>query len=72
MKENVLYEEENVLYEDGYCFIKYAPEKHSCFYADEMMSFIPMSYSVGKYIASRMESNMRFAYRCVDYLERRI
>lgn len=44
----------NILYEDGYCFIEYVPEKHSCFYADEMRAFIPMSYSVGKYIASRM------------------
>ena len=62
----------NILYEDGYCFIEYVLEKHSCFYSDLMMSFIPMSYSVGKYIASRMESNMRFAYRCLDYLEGRI
>ena len=60
------------LYNDNYCFIEYVPEKHSCFYADLMLSFIPMSYSVGKYIASRMESNMRFAYRCLDYLEGRI
>ena len=62
----------NILYEDDYCFIEYVPEKHSCFYADLMLSFIPMSYSVGKYIASRMESNMKFAYRCLDYLEGRI
>ena len=63
---------ENILYEDGYCFIEYVPEKHSCFYADEMMSFIPMSYSVGKYIANRMKSNMKFAYKCLDKLEGRI
>ena len=63
---------ENVLYEDSYCFIEYVPEKHSCFYADEMMSFIPMSYSVGKYIANRMKSNMKFAYKCLDKLEGRI
>ena len=62
----------NILYEDGYCFIEYVPEKHSCFYADEMMAFIPMSYSVGKYIANRMKSNMKFAYKCLDKLEGRI
>ena len=63
---------ENVLYEDGYCFIEYVTEKHSCFYADEMRTFIPMSYSVGKYIANRMKSNIHFAYKCLDYLEGRI
>ena len=62
----------NILYEDDYCFIEYVPEKHSCFYADEMRAFIPMSYSVGKYIASRMKSNIRFAYKCLDKLEGRI
>ena len=63
---------ENILYEDGYCFIEYVPEKHSCFYSDLMMSFIPMSYSVGKYIANHMKSNMKFAYKCLDKLEGRI
>ena len=60
------------LYDDNYCFIEYDTQEKQCFYADLSMSFIPMSYSVGKYIASRMESNMRFAYRCLDYLEGRI
>ena len=63
---------ENILYEDGYCFIEYVPEKHSCFYADEMRAFIPMSYLVGKYIVNRMKSNMKFAYKCLDKLEGRI
>ena len=63
---------ENILYEDDYCFIEYVPEKHSCFYADETRAFIPMIYSVGKYIANRMKSNMRFAYKCLDKLEGRI
>ena len=65
----------NILYEDDYCFIEYVPEKHSCFYAvyaDLRLSFIPMSYSVGKYIANRMKSNMKFAYKCLDKLEGRI
>ena len=60
------------LYDDNYCCIEYDTQDNQCFYADEMRTFIPMSYSVGKYIASRMESNMRFAYRCLDYLEGRI
>lgn len=59
------------LYDDNYCCIEYDTQEKQCFYAD-LMSFIPMSYSVGKYIASRMKSNMRFAYRCLDYLERKI
>ena len=47
-------------------------KKINVFYADLMMSFIPMSYSVGKYIANRMKSNMKFAYKCLDKLEGRI
>ena len=63
------------LYDDKYCCIKYDPQENQCFYfvkADLMLSFIPMSYSVGKYIASRMKSNMKFAYKCLDKLEGRI
>ena len=60
------------LYEDNYCCIAYDTQDNQCFYSDLMMSFIPMSYSVGKYIASRMKSNMRFAYKCLDRLEERI
>ena len=60
------------LYEDNYCYIAYDTQDNQCFYSDLMMSFIPMSYSVGKYIASRMKSNMKFAYKCLDKLEGRI
>ena len=60
------------LYEDNYCCIEYDTQENQCFYADLMLSFIPMSYSVGKYIASRMKSNMKFAYKCLDKLEGRI
>lgn len=47
-------------------------KKIVAFYADKMRTFIPMSYSVGKYIANRMKSNMKFAYKCLDKLEGRI
>ena len=57
------------LYEDNYCCIAYDTQDNQCFYSDLMMSFIPMSYSVGKYIANRMKSNMKFAYKCLDKLE---
>ena len=60
------------LYDDNYCCIEYDTQDNRCFYYDLMMSFIPMSYSVGKYIASRMKSNMKFAYKCLDKLEGRI
>ena len=60
------------LYEDNYCCIAYDTQDNQCFYADLMRTFIPMSYSVGKYIASRMKSNMKFAYTCLDKLEERI
>ena len=60
------------LYDDNYCCIKYDTQDNQCFYSDLMMSFIPMSYSVGKYIANRMKSNMKFAYKCLDKLEGRI
>jgi hypothetical protein len=63
---------ENILYKDGYCFIEYVSEKHSCFYVDAMRTFIPMSLLVGRYIASHMKSNMKFAYKCLDKLEGRI
>ena len=60
------------LYDDNYCCIAYDTQDNQCFYADEMRTFIPMSYSVGKYIANRMKSNMKFAYKCLDKLEGRI
>ena len=60
------------LYEDNYCCSAYDTQDNQCFYSDLMMSFIPMSYSVGKYIANHMKSNMKFAYKCLDKLERRI
>ncbi len=50
------------LYDNNY----YDPQENQCFYADLMMSFIPMSYLVGKYIANRMKSNMKFAYKCLN------
>ena len=42
------------LYDDNYCCIEYDTQENQCFYADLMLSFIPMSYSLGKYIASCM------------------
>ena len=60
------------LYDDNYCFIEYDAQENKCFYADLMMTFISMSLSVGRYIASRMKSNMKFAYKCLDKLEGRI
>lgn len=54
-------------YKDGF---KYVSEKHSCFYVDEMRTFIPMScYSVNKYITNNMKSNIRFVYKCLDKLK---
>ena len=60
------------LYDDNYCRIDYDEQENKCFYADLMRTFIPMSYSVGKYITSRMKTNIKFAYKCLDKLEGRI
>lgn len=59
-----------ILYKDWYCTIEITPS-NICIYTDTMRSFIVMSLEVGKYIANRMKSDMKFAYKCLDRLEGR-